>query len=467
MGIISVADAGARKPLSHTTDPAAGDPFGFALLRNRRDTRPRPFRETWGAFVRLVAGCAARPRGTKDGLAWCPAAFDGGGRGDGNVTAVTAAVLDLDAVSYAPRELRRRLAGLGRAALAHTTFRSAPGAWRWRVVVPLAVPVPPAALPGLLEFVGEATGLVRDTTCTNPARLYYLPGDGARVLEFVGDRLAYSPPAGLVGAPSPARPPKGGKPSRDVIISTRFTRLPGGGETVPPDTGKPLTLDEVTALYAVPGVGERLADYLGLPLKGGFRSPLPWREDARPSCGLHRADGGELLLTDHGRDGGTFNLALFAMTRAHGRRLVKGDYRTELLLWRVRLLVEAGIIAPDDVYHLPPCPDPCPPTVRRVYDGFKLLLQCKGRVREWGRVPTAFAKGFAAAWCGVSELKAHQARLRLADAGIIHICGTYKRTCLYYPGPHPGHPTYEEYERAHLTFHARARPVRRPAYARR
>jgi hypothetical protein len=129
------------------------------------------------------------------------------------------------------------------------------------------------------------------------------------------------------------------------------------------------------------------------------------------------------------------------MALAYKRPIDPKTRGPEQMVWAVRLLVEAGGLKPAEVPDLPPCPDDASGAVRRVYDGFKLLLQCKGRVSEWAGQPTAFSKDFAAAWCGVCPLTAHRARLLLAQRGVIHICGKHQgRTCVYKPGPHPKHP---------------------------
>jgi hypothetical protein len=226
-----------------------------------------------------------------------------------------------------------------------------------------------------------------------------------------------------------------------------------------------ISLDEVVELFHHREVGLAIANRMGLEineLEGGesktrdFPSPLPWRagEDQKPSAAYLMKPGCELVLHDCGAGGGTYSLAQLAMALAYKKRHAKGECGPLLLLWRVRLLVEAGVLEPAPVPGLPHCPDDITWAQQKVYDGFRLLMACKGRVKEWAGEPSVFAKEFVAAWCGVSAPTAHYAREELARRGVLHICGKHQgRTCLYRPGPHPGHP----HAQAHRAAEAKER----------
>jgi hypothetical protein len=216
--------------------------------------------------------------------------------------------------------------------------------------------------------------------------------------------------------------------------------------------GRQITLDEVVELFNYRVVGLAIANRMGLEINEleegesktkDFPSPLLWRlnEDQKPSAAYLMKPGHELVLHDCGAGGGTYSLAQLAMAFAYRKPHAKGTCGPLLLLWRVRLLVEAGVLDPAPVSDLPPCPKNLTRVQQKVYDGFRLLLACKGRVKEWAGTPSVFAKEFVAAWCGVSAPTAHHARQALTEAGVIHICGKHRgRTCLYKPGPHPKHP---------------------------
>jgi hypothetical protein len=109
------------------------------------------------------------------------------------------------------------------------------------------------------------------------------------------------------------------------------------------------------------------------------------------------------------------------------------------MLYRVHLLVQAGILALPPLTDFPPCPEDAIESVRKVFDGFRYLWALKQLVVEWAGEPTQFARGFAAVWCGVTPITAHRAREWLAKKEVISIVGRHKGvTCVYLPGYHRG-----------------------------
>src|SRR5262249_52450796 len=57
----------------------------------------------------------------------------------------------------------------------YTTWRSTPEQPRWRVVLPLAEPVPPERLKELIVWGVDQSGLTARDRCDNPSHLFYLP----------------------------------------------------------------------------------------------------------------------------------------------------------------------------------------------------------------------------------------------------------------------------------------------------
>ena len=99
--------------------------------------------------------------------------------------------------------------------------------------------------------------------------------------------------------------------------------------------------------------------------------------------------------------------------------------------WQLRLLAEAGILAP---YSAPvrPLPSDVRPAVRTVYEGFLFLLACK-----WWHTPeapTPFSWRFAAAWCGVGERHVGEAMQWLLAQGYLRQVGQYRQMALFLPG---------------------------------
>jgi len=103
--------------------------------------------------------------------------------------------------------------------------------------------------------------------------------------------------------------------------------------------------------------------------------------------------------------------------------------------WSLRLIVEAGLVRPADVPHRPlprVLPDTAPFGVRKVYDGFLLLLGCKWLHTK--AAPSLFSHSFAGRWCGLGENQAAEAKKWLLSKGYLSIVDTYKTWALFMPG---------------------------------
>lgn len=156
------------------TAPASCPDACLALVRfdHKNDNRPKPAAATWPQLAARLTRHETRPE--KDGRAWSPAEYlPGTTRGAANVQAVTCFVGDVDD-GTAPDALRDRWQG--RAWCLYSTHSSAPDKPKWRIVFPLARPVPAADWPGVhrkltLALLGEHS----DPACKDCSRLYYLP----------------------------------------------------------------------------------------------------------------------------------------------------------------------------------------------------------------------------------------------------------------------------------------------------
>jgi hypothetical protein len=142
-------------------------------------------------------------------------------------------------------------------------------------------------------------------------------------------------------------------------------------------------------------------------------------------------DSGAALFKDFGLLGGPecFTLPqLLAFkcyrdaSRREGAGGPGGEFRltpAEMTVWELRLLHMIGALDPMTT-AIPVCPDTASPATRAVYDGIRLLIGLRWRARDWFAGPTALARGFLAAWCGVSEGAAHKAKIWLLKHGILH-----------------------------------------------
>lgn len=124
----------------------------------------------------------------KGGLAaWSATVYkDGGKRRDADVVALTAITFDFDSGAtlddaVAPWN--------GHPLLAHTTWSHTEAHPKFRLILPLAEPVPVAAWPRVWRWAfGRAPGA--DVKCSNPSRMYYLPAvqwEGAPYRALVRD----------------------------------------------------------------------------------------------------------------------------------------------------------------------------------------------------------------------------------------------------------------------------------------
>jgi hypothetical protein len=111
------------------------------------------------------------------GRCWSPTRYAGGAssRGNAGVAEVSALVFDCDRV---PPDAER-LAGVYW--LGHTTWSHTLTAPRWRVVIPLATPVPAARWGDVWQRARAALCPEADPSCKDPSRAYWLPSHSGGV----------------------------------------------------------------------------------------------------------------------------------------------------------------------------------------------------------------------------------------------------------------------------------------------
>lgn len=172
-----------------------------SLFASARDHDPTPWEGDWAAFCReLVADPLPAHPDPAAGLseadwkaakallpAWSPACYrEGARRSNRNVAAVSAFVVDLDDVPAAelPDVLERFQ---DHAYLAHTTpsaHRAPAGLVRLRLILPLITAVVGADWPKVWRALAERFELPGepwfDDSCSDAARLYFLPVEGVR-----------------------------------------------------------------------------------------------------------------------------------------------------------------------------------------------------------------------------------------------------------------------------------------------
>jgi hypothetical protein len=167
-----------------------------------------------------------------------------------------------------------------------------------------------------------------------------------------------------------------------------------------------------------------------------FCCALPGHGERRPSARLSWGRGRDALsyYDAHQRSGRPWYLLPEVYCALITKEVPPRLNHPSLVTWRLRLYVEAGILGPYPVEMKPP-PEGASDTLRKVYTGFRLLLQSKW-LKDPGQ-PTWFSREFAAGWCQTTSRPAGEAKEELLRLGILKVAGRggrTARTTLYLPG---------------------------------
>lgn len=162
--------------------------FKISLFRHKRDNRALSVERTWkdlcGKFSKPVV------RADKDGPLFSPASFDPPLRAKANARELSLLVLDLDHAA----KLGTIKSGLSQLECAHIISsthshlrktESNPNAEpRFRVVLPLAEPIPAARFLSLWNYVKNKTGLFVDESAKDESRIFYTPAIASTDSEY-------------------------------------------------------------------------------------------------------------------------------------------------------------------------------------------------------------------------------------------------------------------------------------------
>jgi hypothetical protein len=179
----------------------------ITTFEHARDAAPKPANPTLRALIAALTTFRVLPVADKRELpAWSPATFAGDRRVAREVIAVSCVVLDLDdsgvdATSNAWADALH---------VVHTTWSHTAERPRWRLVAPLARPIPAEGWPAAWAWAeGRTPGV--DPSCKDPGRIYFVPAipsddrpHDARVHAGpVLDLLARLPPPPAITTPRP------------------------------------------------------------------------------------------------------------------------------------------------------------------------------------------------------------------------------------------------------------------------
>ncbi len=160
-----------------------------SVFSSAKDNEPQLFEcGDFREFAREVLENGHDVRPSKDGTAFSLVEYaPGTTRGTANIRCVFGAALDFDKVEPAVLD-RVRAAMAPYEHVLYTTFSDKPTARCFRVVVPFAAPIPPAAYSAYWESLNRLTGGLADPAAKDVARISYLPahppGAEGHVIEY-------------------------------------------------------------------------------------------------------------------------------------------------------------------------------------------------------------------------------------------------------------------------------------------
>ena len=221
---------------AHAAPLEAETVLSFALVNNAKDTSTTPKPLPWGDWCARLTCFAIRA--DKDGPGFIPAVLNGPRKAE-NLEHYTALALDIEAQGDAtpppPEEAAQRLQAAGLAGVVYTSHNhmappelnnGKPAAPRYRVVVPLAQPMPPEHLQANVHGLADRLGL-RD--CLDPGssdrgRLFYLPSHREGAPHFAqvvaGDWWQPLAPMETAQPPRPTAAPVGSSTAAAVDAGT-------------------------------------------------------------------------------------------------------------------------------------------------------------------------------------------------------------------------------------------------------
>ena len=186
-------------------------------------------------------------------------------------------------------------------------------------------------------------------------------------------------------------------------------------------------------------VNVQCAQFLGVLKSAGdigrtFTCVLPGHVDRKPSASLYYdAKTGRVKYRDwHKQSGEEWYQLVDVFASQISGEVVRLD-GPEMVTWQLRLLVNAGIVAPYPV-EARAVPDDAPMIVQKVYRGFIHLLGCRWLYTAGAQSPYTWR--FAAAWCGMRSMaQIGEATSWLLKRGYLRRVGRYQRMALFLPGP--------------------------------
>ncbi len=154
--------------------------FHVSFFKNQNDTIPEPQTLSLEEFLERLK--TPEVRRAKDGALFSPAKFKGT-RAKVNVESICMLVLDYDHEANFKRELKV-WEKIGCRAFAYTSFNHTEAAHRFRIVIPLAAPIPASKYLSLWLWAEAKSGNKIDRAAKDVSRMFYLPAIATRESPF-------------------------------------------------------------------------------------------------------------------------------------------------------------------------------------------------------------------------------------------------------------------------------------------
>jgi hypothetical protein len=162
--------------------------FKLSVFKNKSDNKPKPKPRTWQEFCDRLAN--PEVRADKDGALFSPATFDPATRAKANVVELSMLCLDCDHNNSLADDLPRWRKH-GYAFGAYTTHShkretdsNKNAEERFRLVLPLAEPIPAIYYPALWAWANHASGEKLDPSAKDMSRMFYTPAKASEDAEY-------------------------------------------------------------------------------------------------------------------------------------------------------------------------------------------------------------------------------------------------------------------------------------------
>jgi len=372
-------------------------------------------------------------------------------------------IFDLDGkqYKYSPDEIKKKFSG--QQFFAYETFSSdsTNNEFRWRIVIPLSLPVTATQYDHLWGWFVKELKLDCDHSTKRINAVFFLPEHetGYKPLFISNNKKTFNVTNFLKknALALDISPTKELKKNEDLELDTppltTDTRLSAEqlkkslskteicGYSLPevPRGKKRFSIDEIKELMNNTGVGLKLAQLVGIDtlkcgiIKGkrsrskSLQSLLPWHEsDKKPSTGIMIKEKGDHVgkvlyrsFKDEDAEEPLFDLHYVYACQVLGKRIDKVKWTKSVsLVWMARALIDSGIIQPKAFPELK-LPNDLTEGEEKLFKGLQKLSVARSVFEYYDEEVVPFTYSFSPVWCGMSRHTASKHYKSLLKRGLI------------------------------------------------